>query len=440
MSTTSLIICKKRKTLKLKSLKKLTPSWWHLCEGASYAQFLALCHQMVLQRKGAVLWSDPRCSENSSLLFYDPAEKIWLDRPSTLWEEIQKSVQDGGMPWPQWLFALTYEVGGLSVPGWRPCSEAPLGWLCSYKSIARWNPIEQEIEHWYQGEPPPDLEEGLSSLFVSDVEPAYEVLFSLSKEDFLGSIREVQRRILDGNLYQVCLSYDVVLSQMKNPWDFFLRTFLRHPAQMGAYINLGEETLMSFSPERLLHHKKGLLQTYPIKGTCSRSQEDIASVKIQELMNSQKESAELRMITDLLRNDLSIVARAGSVKVPVTQAVMELPHLYHLYSHIQAELAPGRHPLEALKSLLPGGSITGCPKLRAMEAIRELEGRPRRWYCGSIGYICGDLSFDSNLCIRTFQVRSDRTTFSAGAGITLQSDPECEWQETVNKMKGLVFR
>jgi len=224
------------------------------------------------------------------------------------------------------------------------------------------------------------------------------------------------------------------------PWTLYQRLRTRNAAPFAAYLDFPDATILSASPERFLRvSATGRVETRPIKGTRPRGlgPEHVVALG-RALTESTKDRAENLMIVDLLRNDLSRVCRAGTVRVPELFALERYATVHHLVSTVVGELNEGIDALDLLRAAFPGGSITGAPKLRAMEIIAELEPSQRGVYCGSIGYwsVTGDL--DTNIAIRTAAPRHGRVYFSAGGGIVADSEPEQEYRETLDKARGLI--
>jgi para-aminobenzoate synthetase component 1 len=194
----------------------------------------------------------------------------------------------------------------------------------------------------------------------------------------------------------------------------------------------------SSSPERFVQLEGNLVETRPIKGTVPRSVEPtLDAFRGRELIASDKDRAENVMIVDLLRNDLSRVCKPGTVQVPRLCGLETYANVHHLVSVVTGELEDSHDGLDLLKASFPGGSITGAPKIRAMEIIAELEGRPRGLYCGSIGYIGFDGAMDLNIAIRTVTVEKGEASFGVGGGITVLSDPAMERAESLTKAERL---
>ena len=213
----------------------------------------------------------------------------------------------------------------------------------------------------------------------------------------------------------------------------------RNPATFAAYLDFGETALLSSSPERFLRLSDGHVETRPIKGTRPRGRSPAEdSALAAELLASAKDRAENLMIVDLLRNDISRVCEIGSVKAPVLFGLESYATVHHLVSVVTGELAPDRNAIDLLRACFPGGSVTGAPKIRAMEIIAELEPTSRGPYCGSIGYVSADGNMDSNIVIRTYCLHGNDLTFQVGGGIVADSDPQAEYEECLAKAKALI--
>ncbi len=255
------------------------------------------------------------------------------------------------------------------------------------------------------------------------------------------SVRRVIDYILAGDIFQANISQRFVaeLPAGLGPLDLFRRLQAGNPAPFSAYLTLGEVVIASSSPERFLRLDGDRVETRPIKGTRPRGAtpaEDDALAA--ELAASEKDRAENVMIVDLLRNDLSRVCRDGSVEVPELCAVQRFATVMHLVSTVTGRLRAGLGAVDLLAACFPGGSITGAPKIRAMEIIAEIEATRRGPYCGAIGYIGFDGALDTSVVIRTFAIRGRRVTFQAGGGVVADSDPAGEYEETLAKARALI--
>jgi anthranilate synthase component 1 len=213
-----------------------------------------------------------------------------------------------------------------------------------------------------------------------------------------------------------------------------------NPGPFSGLALVGGAAILSSSPERLLRVSDGRVETRPIAGTRPRAQtQDPDLARRFELIASAKERAEHVMLIDLERNDLGRICQPGTVRVDELMTVESYAHVHHIVSNVSGELRPGARPGEVLRAVFPGGTITGCPKVRCMSIIRELECRPRGPYCGAMGYLNRDGSSDFNILIRTMTLAGDSLRLDAGAGIVADSVPESELEETRAKAKGMLL-
>ncbi|KIC71266.1 anthranilate synthase component I family protein [Candidatus Protochlamydia amoebophila] len=247
-------------------------------------------------------------------------------------------------------------------------------------------------------------------------------------------INEAKEWIFSGHVYQINLSQEFTFEGVLRPFDVFRQLIEINPAPFSAYLKADHYTIVSSSPERFLQKKEKLLETRPIKGTIQRGgyfEED--QLFKERLISSEKEKAELLMITDLMRNDLGKISEIGSVKTVDLWRCEAYTNVYHLISIIRSIALKHLKSLEIIRSAFPGGSITGCPKLKAMECIQKLENRSRGIYTGSMGYMTGKGDFDLNIAIRTLVFKDNYISFQVGGGIVIDSDPINEYAETLFK-------
>ncbi len=262
---------------------------------------------------------------------------------------------------------------------------------------------------------------------------------NVSRSDYLASVRRAREYILAGDVYQVNLSHRLEGEWRGAPWPLYERLRASSPVPHGAYLDLGDVAVLSASPERFLRLDGASAETRPIKGTRPRGdtpEEDRALAAA--LLSSEKDRAENLMIVDLLRNDLGKVCRTGSVRVPELFGLEGYASVWHLVSTIRGELRPGLDAVDLLKACFPGGSITGAPKIRAMEIIEELEPVRRGVYCGAIGYISFTGVMDTSVAIRTLVLREGTLHLSVGGGIVADSEPEAEYAETLAKGRAIL--
>jgi para-aminobenzoate synthetase component 1 len=271
-----------------------------------------------------------------------------------------------------------------------------------------------------------------------DSSPA-SISSTLSRGEFISRIQRAQEYIRAGDIYQVNLSHRLTAKTGLSGWDFFQRLSDVSPAPFSAYLDCGEFQVCSSSPELFLRLSGAQIQTRPIKGTRPRGNDATRDAQLTyELQTSAKEMAELVMITDLLRNDLGKVCEYGSVQVPELVRLERYAHVQHLVSTVTGHLRPDQTHFSAFASCFPGGSVTGAPKIRAMEIIHELEPFSRGPYTGSIGYLGFNRESQLNIAIRTAVCQPGAIHFQVGAGIVTDSVPEAEYDETMAKAGGFV--
>jgi para-aminobenzoate synthetase component 1 len=261
---------------------------------------------------------------------------------------------------------------------------------------------------------------------------------NFTHDDYLAAVSKVREYIRRGDVYQVNLSQRFQFPMKGTPFRLWKSLFNINPAPFYAYINARDHHILSTSMERFLFRKGRSIETRPIKGTRRRGhteQEDEALVA--DLLSSPKDDAELSMIVDLMRNDLGRICSPGTVRVLEHKRLETYRNVHHLISIVTGALRPGTTPSEIIRAAFPGGSITGCPKIRSMEIIDELEPNVRHVYTGAIGYIGWHDNLDLNVAIRTAVIKDETCYFSVGGGIVFDSVEEDEYQETLHKGRTL---
>lgn len=274
----------------------------------------------------------------------------------------------------------------------------------------------------------PTYEEGIEK-FISN----------FTKDEYLETVEKVREYIINGDIYITNLTQTFILNTKKSSYETYKK--LRHinPAPFAAYMKLDDFSVVSSSPERFLKIENRIVQTRPIKGTRPRGRNMEEDTKNRlELLESEKDKAELLMIVDLERNDLSKVCKPNSVKVKSLFELEEYSTVYHLSSTIEGELKDEFNSIDCIKACFPGGSITGAPKIRSMEIIEELEKSKRNIYTGCIGYLGFEGNVDLNIVIRTILMKDNKAYFGVGGGITWESEKEFEYDETIVKAKALM--
>jgi len=262
---------------------------------------------------------------------------------------------------------------------------------------------------------------------------------TFSRAEYLRAVARTREYIVAGDIFQANLSQRLESAMDEHPFALYARLRHKNPAPFAAYFDFGPAVVVSASPERFLRLSGECVETRPIKGTSPRGWTPRHDSALGEaLFESEKDRAENVMIVDLLRNDLSKVCRDHTVEVPELCQIERYATVHHLVSTVVGRLQPGLGPVDLLRATWPGGSITGAPKVRAMEIIAELEPTRRSVYTGSVGYFAFGGAVDTNIAIRTFIVKRGRAYFQAGGGVVADSNPEREYEETLDKARGMV--
>lgn len=256
---------------------------------------------------------------------------------------------------------------------------------------------------------------------------------TVEKSTYLNQVKRIQKWLFEGDCYQVNLTRPIWLQNVGDPWQAYRRLRRRSAPQYGAFLRVQPElSILCNSPELLMRYDNGTVCSEPIKGTRPRGETKAEDATLMdELMRSTKDTAELTMIVDLVRNDLGRVAKIGSVTTD-TRTVKTHANVHHASQVIEAQIIETVDPWSTLGVLFPPGSVTGAPKVRACQRISELEKTPRGVYCGAVGYVSGTRSV-FNVAIRTTVWQRNECRFHVGGGIVVDSTPEAEWKETQDK-------
>jgi para-aminobenzoate synthetase component 1 len=266
---------------------------------------------------------------------------------------------------------------------------------------------------------------------------------NMAKADYLQAIRRIKRYIRDGDVYQVNFSQRFDRPFTGRAIDLFHWQNLYNPSPYAAYVDAGGFQIVSASPEMFVTIRDGLIQTKPIKGTRRRRadgkpEDEFNRHNLQDLLTDEKEQAELNMIIDLERNDIAKICRPGTRRVIQPRTIETYPTVFHAVATVGGQLRRDVGLADILKAVFPGGSITGAPKIRAMEIIDELEPTARGLYTGSIGFLGLDGTVCLNIAIRTVIIAAHKAFVQTGGGIVADSDPEAEWEETITKARALL--
>ncbi|ODB97759.1 aminodeoxychorismate synthase component I [Candidatus Thiodiazotropha endoloripes] len=423
-----------------------------------WAAFLDSCHPYTEQGRYDILSADPQTvlitrGEHTRIVPSGGSMRLSTEDPFQLLSDslgpIQQSVED-----------LPFCGGAIGYFGYDLARR-----LESLPSLAEdvdqlpqmavgiydWSLVvdHQQQCSWLVGQNPARLERFrrmLLSVAENSSKPAnlspYRVVGSIcsnmNREEYLASLARIKKYIQDGDCYQVNFAQRFSVTAKGDTWQAYKGLRQLNAAPFAAYLSTPDCQIMSSSPERFLELRNGLVETKPIKGTAPRGEDSIEDMMLAEMLkNSSKDQAENLMIVDLLRNDLGKVCATGTVTVPELFKLESFARVHHLVSKVCGELAAGENALSLLRACFPGGSITGAPKLRAMEIIEELEPHRRGIYCGSIGYVSFDGDMDTNIAIRTMVHAQGITRLWAGGGIVADSDPEAEYRETYHKASAL---
>jgi len=433
-------------------------------------KFISLCYFFSSFEGSVTLYTGKAEDEDSSYLFLFPTKVSTLQTEKTLassikesrnsptknpFDHLQEDLNFGEEDFIEWVGFLPYELGGYSDRDKtfkKHSTTLPLyyfqksAFTIQFKhgknqATVFFDPLAEafltsEEKKWqkklldkqfFQ-----DFTQGLKPLNRKKITSS--ISYRESKRNYLAKIQKIQEEIEEGNVYQANLSHEMVFQMDTSPKDLFFLMLEEHKAPFSALFCLREYQILSLSPERFLKKEGEKLVTMPIKGTIQRGlTKEKDQQYLQALLSSEKDRAELLMITDLLRNDLSKISQIGSVKVDELFAYKGFSNVWHLFSKIQSIALLDKHPIEIIRALFPGGSITGCPKLSAQKIIEELEDRPRGIYTGSIGYFKNNGDFDFNIAIRTLLSQESHHSLGLGGAIVIDSEKEKEYAETYHK-------
>lgn len=287
----------------------------------------------------------------------------------------------------------------------------------------------------------------LSNAFIIAEEPCLAsaigegivIRSNFAREEYLKAVETAREYILAGDIFQVNLSQRFEADLPVSPYELYQQLRKINPAPFASYLGFDEVSVVGASPERFLRVRGDWVETRPIKGTRRRGNSMVEDEALaHQLISSIKDRAENIMIVDLERNDIGRVCRYGTVKVTELAILETYSTVFHLTSTVEGRLRQGKNRIDLLKATFPGGSITGAPKVRAMEIIDELEPTKRSVYTGSIGYLSFSGEMDLNIVIRTFLIKGGKAYFQVGGGIVYDSEPEAEYEETLDKAKALV--
>lgn len=379
--------------------------------------------------------------EGTRMLVWDAAERWRL-----AWSEAAVGSLADFAPPGAWFGAIGYDLGlPPHAPRRAPMIEQPLVDLFRPRQRIVLRPgaepvfVGADAERRYRQSAIGNRQSGRPSAMADCRWPmADSRSLSLDQPGFESAVNRALEYIRSGDIYQVNLSVAQQVALCEPPWAVYRRLRVINPSPWMGYADFGDWQLISGSPELLVEVRDGLARARPIAGTRKKSGDAAQDEAMRaELRTDRKEAAEHVMLVDLARNDLGRVARYGSVRVTALGRIEEYSHVMHLVSDVEANLAPGTAPLALFRALFPGGTITGTPKIRAMEIIAELEPVARGMYTGALGWWEGGAG-QWNILIRSAVVRGNAAVIQAGAGIVADSVPEREWKESRRKAAALL--
>ena len=399
-----------------------------------------------------------------SILFYKPEftlEKVdgeFLKKFDKLWNE--NKVNQDLLFWDDkklpfcggWFVYLGYELAKEIEPTLRiPKSpfELPTAFASRVSSALIYDHIDNEIfivsdDISKFSTITSEIESDLANLPILEEEKisgTVEILFKGSPEEHQMHVKKCIDYIFQGEIFQANLSrlWNFKINKNLRATDIYRQLRKKNPSPFSGLVNHKDSTIISSSPERLVSVNENLLETRPIAGTRPRGSSGIHDIELsKELINSDKEKAEHLMLVDLERNDISKVCEPGSVKVDEMMIIETYAHVHHIVSNIRGSKVKGLSPGSVISSVFPGGTITGCPKVRCMEILGELEKVGRGPYTGSFGYVTHSGNMDINILIRSMLLENQNLFFRAGGGIVADSIPESETLETEAKANGML--
>ncbi len=425
------------------------------CYECTNDHFVNLAYSFKDQSELAWLQSE-NSLDSPSFLFLLPSDQIIIRQTEQdPWQELKEKISfhSKGSSIPRYVGYLCYEMGNFTQTSSTLATfKTPIPLAYFFKATVVCKYFQNSLEIFIFDEDFDVLEKKQQKLFqklilenfwknllMTSFSPDPEDLEmsvcsqSDSIESYQEKIRQAKKYIVEGDVYQVNISRSVTLNTSNHAFDIFNQLLKINQTPFSALLNYSDFQIISASPECFLTFDGKRLKTRPIKGTIQRGKTPLEDQALyQQLLHCEKEDAELMMICDLMRNDLGKVSEIGSVQCEVLKKVLKLSNVFHLESTITS--TPKKmHPIDFLRSAFPAGSISGCPKLRALEIIQEIEQRPRHIYCGAIGYFTTHGHFNFNVAIRTALLQEQKLQIQVGGAITIDSDLLAEYQETFYK-------
>lgn len=316
--------------------------------------------------------------------------------------------------------------------------------LLVYETIVIYDHLKQDVTILHTGNTPNKIEEVELQLAIKECEDvcmqsSHPFTSNMTKQSFIEHVKRAKEHIIAGDIFQVVLSQRLQMPYPGNPFELYRKLRKENPSPYMFYVDFDEHVVLGASPESLLSIQGNRATTNPIAGTRRRGRTPEEDVMLeQELLSDPKEIAEHRMLVDLGRNDLGRICEVGSIHLTKYMEIEKYQHVMHIVSEVAGTLSTDQHPLDALVACLPAGTVSGAPKIRAMQIIQEMENVKRGVYAGAVGYIGFNGNIDIALAIRTLVIKDKTAYVQAGAGIVYDSDPEAEYEETLHKAKSLL--
>lgn len=336
-----------------------------------------------------------------------------------------------------------YENIGPALPDDRDMSDIH---LLVYETIVVYDHLKQDVTILHTGMNPSEIVEVERQLAIQEQEDKEEnkqsnlsFTSNCTKEDFMENVERAKELIRAGEIFQVVLSQRLEASYNGDPFTLYRKLRKQNPSPYMFFIDFDEHVVLGASPESLLSIQGNRVTTNPIAGTRRRGPTPVEDERLeQELLADPKELAEHQMLVDLGRNDLGRISEIGSVHLTKYMHIEKYQHVMHIVSEVAGTLSQVHHPLDALVACLPAGTVSGAPKIRAMQVIQGMENVKRGVYAGAVGYIGFNGNIDTALAIRTMVIKNQTAYVQAGAGIVYDSNPEAEFNETLHKAKSLL--
>jgi anthranilate synthase component 1 len=398
----------------------------------------------------ACLWLDANQQLHCSGAVTLPAAHGFLDSFDHWWQQQQLDHITGDVPFSGgWFIYLGYELAAEIEPCLRLPQTSPNTIIASATRCPAAVIHDRVLGRCYA------VAENEFAILLDSIEhdvanlatlpPAtairYQGMHETTAQPYLQQVTRIKKYIYEGDIFQANLSrrWQIEINPEENNIDIFVQLAHNNPGCFAAMATLGEQTIISSSPERLVNVRQHTIETRPIAGTRPRSNDNATDLQLAtELLAHPKEQAEHIMLIDLERNDLGRLCVAGSILVDELMTLESYQHVHHIVSNVRGRLRDDITPAAVIRAVFPGGTITGCPKVRCMEILAELEQEARGAYTGSLGYINRDGSMDLNILIRTLVRDGNKLTLRAGGGIVADSDASAELAETRAKARGLL--